>query len=140
MTEVKVHPHRTMVNAGVEACVSVTPTPTPAKPKPRAYYMGTVMLRNVRFVIHPSGVQRARKEQRRNVHAWCVGELLWENPMQNPLVGGVRKNMVQVTYHYNIGRFIEVLPKGFIGPPRDLTDNTFKAAYFCGRDFYVSKD
>lgn len=133
---VKVHPHKTLVNSGVEACVSVTPV----KKHGRAYYMGTVMLRNGHFVIHTSGVKRAREEQRRNVHAWAVGDLITEHTIQMPLSTRALREMIQVTYHYNIGRFVEQMPKGVYGPARDVTDRTFKAAYFSGRDVYISKD
>lgn len=133
--KVKVHPHRTMVNAGVEACVSITPD----KKHGRAYYMGTVSLKDVEFRIHTSGVKRAQAEQQRNVHAWAVGEVMHEFPEQHPPTEKMLENLTQVTYHYNVGRFIEVLPKGFIGPPRDMTNGIYRAAFFCGRDFYVSK-
>lgn len=128
---VKVHPHRTMVQSGIEACVSITPM----KKHGRAYYMGTAMLRDASFVIHESGVKRAQDEQVRNVHAWATGELAFESPMQIPLTV---QHMVKVTYHFNIGRFMTVHKN----PNRviDVTDGHFKAAYFCGRDFYVSLD
>lgn len=128
---VKVHPHKTMVNSGVEACVSITPM----KRHGRAYYMGTVMLSDVNFVIHDSGVKRAQAEQVRNVHAWATGEVIHESVEQySP--GILDKNMmVKVTYHYNEGRFMTTGPK-----PIDVTDKSFKAAVFIGRDFYVSKD
>lgn len=128
---VKVHPHKNLVNSGVEACVSVTPI----KRHGRAYYMGTVMLRDVSFTIHESGVKRAQAEQVRNVHAWAVGEIVHEAVEQNKPSKKVLDNMVQVTYHYNIGRFITVGDK-----PVDVTEKSFKAALFVGRDFYVSKD
>lgn len=123
---VKVHPHKTLVNAGEEACVSITPD----RKHGRAYYMGTVALRDVQFRIHASGVKRAREEQQRNVHAWAVGELVMEHPMQ--LAFPAARHMVQVTYHYNVGRFLTM-------DGTDVTDGHFKAAYFCGRDFYVSR-
>lgn len=126
---VKVHPHKNLVNSGVEACVSVTPI----KRHGRAYYMGTVMLRDVSFTIHASGVKRARAEQVRNVHAWAVGNLISEAVEQLPPSSKVLDKMTQVTYHYNIGRFVTL-------DGTDVTDKTFKAAVFIGRDFYVSKD
>jgi hypothetical protein len=129
MMKVKVHPHKTMVNAGVEACVSITPV----RARARAYYMGSVMLRDVNFVIHDSGVARARKEQRRNVHAWAVGESIDERTEQYPLSTLTLRKFIQVTYHYNVGRFIAA-------DGTDVTDGQFRAAYFCGRDFYVSKE
>lgn len=131
MNRVKVHPHRTMVNSGVEACVSVTPM----KKHGRAYYMGTVMLRDVSFVIHESGVKRAQKEQVRNVHAWATGSLVGEWLEQNEVSEKVMSNFVQVTYHYNMARFMTVEDE-----PVDVTDGHFNAALFVGRDFYVSKE
>lgn len=132
--KVKVHPNKTMVNAGVEACVSVTPD----KKWGRAYYMGTVSLRDVEFRIHNSGVERAQDEQVRNVHAWAVGELMDEQQIQVPLSAPMRRVFSQVTYHYNVGRFLTV--ESDPGRVVDVTDGHFKAAYFCGRDFYVSKE
>lgn len=128
---VKVHPHKTMVNSGIEACVSITPV----KRNGRAYYMGTVVLRDVNFTIHDSGVKRAQNEQRRNVHAWAVGDIVDEKPEQYDMSMLTDKHMVKVTYHYNEGRFMTTGPK-----PVDVTDKSFKAAVFIGRDFYVSKD
>lgn len=132
--KVKVHPHKTMVNAGVEACVSVTPVRKHA----HAYYMGTVMLKDAFFVIHTSGLERAKDEQQRNVHAWSVGELVSEKPEQYPPDHpALRGRLKKVTYHYNIGRFmtVEKNPNDVV----DVTDGRFKVAYFCGRDFYVSE-
>lgn len=136
--KVKVHPHRTMVNAGVEACVSVTPD----RKYGRAYYMGTVILENVSFRIHQSGVKRAQAEQVRNVHAWAVGTLLSEQSNQYPPGKDVMRNLAKVTYHYNAGRFFEFLGmrNGIACYGRDVTDEHFRAAYICGRDFYVSKE
>lgn len=126
---VKVHPHKTMVNAGIEACVSITPD----KKHGRAYYMGTVMLSRVQFRIHDSGVKRSQKEQVRNVHAWAVGEVLSEHSEQYPPSPEIMSNLIQVTYHYNSGRFIA-------NDGTDVTDGTYRAAYFCGRDFYITKE
>lgn len=126
---VKVHPHRTMVNSGIEACVSVTPD----KKYGRAYYMGTVALSDVTFRIHQSGVERAQAEQVRNVHAWATGEIVHEAAEQLPPSKHLLANMDKVTYHYNIGRFVTM-------NGADVTDKSFKAALFVGRDFYVSKD
>src|SRR5687768_3165736 len=78
---VKIHPHKSKVNAGVEQCVSITPD----GPGGKAYYQGTVVLKDAAFRIHGSGVARARREQVRNVHAWCVGEITDEYPTQVPL-------------------------------------------------------
>lgn len=127
---VKVHPHKTMVNAGIEACVSITPD----KKHGRAYYMGTVFLRDMSFRVHESGVKRAQAEKQRNVHAWAVGELVHEQSEQiaDTLTKAIR-NMIQVTYHYESGRFIAV-------DGTDVTDGSFKAALFVGRDFYISKE
>lgn len=126
---VKVHPHRTMVNAGIEACVSITPDVKGG----RAYYMGTALIRDVEFRIHASGVKRAQAEQVRNVHAWAVGDLIWEAEWQSPMF--LKSQIVQVTYHYNMGRFMTVEDE-----PVDVTDGHFNAALFIGRDFFISKE
>lgn len=134
---VKVHPHKTMVNAGIKECVSVTPDHKYG----RAHYMGTVILQDVTFRIHPSGVKRAREEKQRNVHAWAVGKLLSEQSDQYPPTKDLMKNLRQVTYHYNIGRFLilEGYRNGFACYGEDVTDEHFKAAYIVGRDFYISE-
>lgn len=126
---VKVHPHRTLVTSGVGACVSITPD---QKGK-HAYYMGTVLMTEVDFRIHASGVKRAREEQRRNVHAWAVGNLLHEDREQYRPEGRVQHELIKVTYHYNVGRFIAI-------DGTDVTDGHYRVAYVCGRDFYVSKE
>lgn len=122
---VKVHPHKSKVNSGEEQCVSITPD----APGGRAYYRGTVVISNAAFRIHASGVERARREQVRNVHAWCVGTLSEEYPSQVP-VDYVAAGYEQVTYHYNIGRFVTL-------DGRDVTDETFAEAICRGRDFFV---
>lgn len=126
---VKVHPHRNLVNAGVEACVSVTPD----RRYGRAYYMGTVLLSEVDFRIHESGVGGAQAEQVRNVHAWAVGNLIHEASEQYRPEGRLHHELIKVTYHYNVGRFITI-------DGTDVTDGHYRVAYVCGRDFYVSKE
>jgi hypothetical protein len=131
MSRVKVHPHRSLVKRGIEACVSVTPSVKGGT----AYYKGTVELRSANFVIHRSGVERAQVEQVRNVHAWCVGELLNETEEQRAFTAEELRDFIQVTYHFNVGRFMTVEKN-----PRDVTDLRFKKAIFVGADFYVSDE
>lgn len=119
---VRVHPHKTKVNSGIEACVSVTPVGGHAR------YYGTVIMENTKFVIHQSGLARARKEQVRNVHAWAIGELVSTDIKQQVID---TTGMKQVTYHYNIGRFVTL-------DKEDVTDERFDKVVFVGRDFYVS--
>lgn len=119
-----------MVNSGIEACVSVTPT----RKGGRAYYRGTVKLADARFVIHQSGVDRAQAEQVRNVHAWCVGDVVEESDVQETLTEEDLADFVQVTYHFNVGRFFTVGPEDL---RTDVTDLAFSRAIFVGRDFYV---
>lgn len=134
MLRVKVHPHKTKVNSGETQCISVTPD----EPGGRAYYRGTVVLNDARFRIHTSGVQRARREQVRNVHAWCVGTLRIESNEQETdgFLSGfddalAASQMTQVTYHYQVGRFMTL-------DGRDVTDLTFDRAVCRGRDFFVT--
>lgn len=122
---VKVHPHKSKVNSGTEACVSVTPD----IPGGHAYYMGTVVMADAAFRIHTSGVARARREQVRNVHAWCVGTLLSEHDTQQG-DGFPGPGYTQVTYHYAVGRFMTL-------DGRDVTDDRFTQAVCRGRDFFV---
>lgn len=131
--QVKVHPHRSMVNRGIEACVSVTPT----RKGGRAYYRGTVELAGARFVIHQSGVERAQAEQVRNVHAWCVGTVVAEADEQIKFTAEELADFVQVTYHFNVGRFFTVGP---LEERIDVTDRAFSKALLIGRDFYISRE
>ena len=133
-TTVKVHPHRSLVTRGIEACVSITPTCKGG----RAYYRGSVELRDAAFVIHQSGVARAQEEQVRNVHAWCVGTVVAEADSQVELDPTVLEDFVQVTYHFNVARFITV--NDDVESRVDVTNRKFKRALFVGRDFYVSKE
>lgn len=124
---VKVHPHKTRVNSGLTACVSVTPD----RQGGRARYVAYVYLEDVQFRIHQSGVDRARREQRRNVHAWCVGRLVAKDENhRKPDVWFQDGNWEKVTYHYNIGRFMTM-------DGVDVTDQAFEAAACNGRDFYI---
>lgn len=131
MARVKVHPHRSLVKRGIEACVSVTPTAKGGV----AYYRGLVELSDAAFVIHQSGVKRAQAEQVRNVHAWCVGELVAEDERQLLEAAGLLDNLQEVTYHFNVGRFMTVE-----ATPRDVTKLKFSKALFVGGRFYVSTE
>lgn len=124
---VRVHPHKNKVNAGEERCVSVTPVGG------HAYYKGSVILSDIFFVIHQSGLERARQEQVRNVHAWAVGELVAEHDKQISVPPPVEDRAYKVTYHYNDGRF-----KTLDG--EDVTELRFDFGFFSGRDFWVWDD
>lgn len=124
---VKIHPHKTKVNSGVEQCVSITPD----GPGGRAYYRGTVVLKDAGFRIHTSGVDRARREQVRNVHAWCVGDRTDEYPTQVQF-DYAAAGYEQVTYHYVVGRFVTL-------DGVNVTDETFPEAVCRGRDFFVKR-
>lgn len=123
---VKIHPHRNKVIAGIEECISVTPD----KKGGRTYYAGTVVLADVEFRIHNSGVARARAEGVRNVHAWAVGNLVEQNACQHPLTQEFREKhgLRKVTYHFQEGYF-----QDFETGRR--VENT-KFLYAAGRDFY----
>lgn len=123
---VKVHPHKTKVNAGLTQCVSVTPD----RPGGRARYHAYVFLTDASFRIYQSGVERAQREQRRNVHAWVVGEMVCKQDTRKADVFFQDGNWEKVTYHYNIGRFVTM-------DGRDVTDENFTEAACNGRDFYV---
>lgn len=124
-SRVKLHPHKGKVNSGLSACVSVTPDEAGG----HAYYRGTVVLADAGFRIHNSGVERARREQVRNVHAWCVGTLIAEADEQVAR-DFVAEGFTQVTYHYAIGRFVTLAGA-------DVTDVGFTEAVCRGRDFFV---
>jgi len=127
--QVKVHPHKTMVNAGIEACISVTPV----KKHGRAHYSGTVIMRDVNFRVQQSGVQRAQAEGQRNVHAWAVGELVGEFENQFSLdhleiPQAVKQKLRKVTYYYQEGYFRDFKTK------KKVEKTT--ALFAVGRDFF----
>jgi hypothetical protein len=132
---VKIHPHRNKVMQGIEECISVTPD----KQGGRAYYAGTVVLRDVRFRIHQSGVDLARMVGVRNVHAWAVGELIDQNACQHPLTRRLGMKFTKVTYHFVIGRFLVIDSEraGMVCYGRDVTDEEISLLYAVGRDFYI---
>lgn len=134
---VKVHPHRDMVLSGREDCISVTPV----KKGGRAHYAGTIVLSDVEFRVHSSGVERARRQKRRNVHAWAIGDVLEENVCQHPLTQATARHMLKVTYHYVIGRFYTIVAErnGFVCYGDDVTDERFPHLYAVGKDFWVPK-
>jgi hypothetical protein len=123
---VKIHPHRNKVMQGIEECISVTHD----KKGGRAYYAGTVILSDVEFRIHNSGVARAQKEGVRNVHAWAVGELVDQHACQNPITARFRKQygLRKVTYHFEEGYFQDHKTGAVITKTALL--------YAVGRDFY----
>jgi hypothetical protein len=134
--KVKIHPHRNKVMQGVEECISVTP-----EPRGHAYYAGTVILTGASFRVQPAGLQRARKEGVRNVHAWAVGNLIDQNACQHPLTHRLGMRFQKVTYHFVIGRFLTIDSEraGMVCYGEDVTDQTFKVLYAVGRDFYVTR-
>lgn len=121
---VKVHPHRNMVTRGIEACISVTPVRKGGK----AQYYGTVILHDVSFRVHQSGVDRAQREGVRNVHAWAVGQLVDSHPQQRRIPREALAKMRKVTYHYEKG-FFRDLQNG-----RKITHTDILVAV--GRDFW----
>lgn len=127
--QVKVHPHKPLVDAGVEACVSITPN----KRHGRAYYMGMVILANVKFSVHESGLKRYHAEQTRNVHAWMVGDVIHEATEQYRPTVLDGNRMVRVEYVLDAGRFIA-------DDGTDVTDGRFNAGVIVGKECYVSKE
>jgi hypothetical protein len=125
----KIHPNKHMVNAGVEACISVLPV----KKHARTHYAGTVILRDVEFRIQESGKERARKEGVRNVHAWAVGEVVGEFETQHSLEESeipksVKDRLRKVTYYFQEGYFRD------FETHEEVTAT--KALYAVGRDFF----
>jgi hypothetical protein len=123
--KVRVHPHITKVRSGEEQCISITPTGG------KAYYKGSVILEDVFFMIYTGGLERARKEQVRNVHAWIVGELAGTHDSQIPLDEQFLVRAMQVSYHYNEGKFIAK------ETGTDVTEYRFDFGYLCGKDLHV---
>lgn len=126
---VKVHPHKPYYDNGSEACISITPV----KKHGRAHYMGAVMLTDVSFVVHQSGLERMREEGARNVHAWMVGELLSETIERYRPSALDRGLMIRVRYDLDSGRFLAE-------DGTDVTDGEFRAGVIVGKDCYISKD
>lgn len=126
---IKVHPHKPMVDAGVESCVSITPM----KKYGRAHYMGTVIMTDTSFVVHASEHARFLKEGQRNVHAWLTGELVSEAVEQFRPSAVDKALMSHVRYDLESGRFIAA-------DGTDVTDGTFRAGVVVGKDCFISKD
>lgn len=127
--KVKVHPHKPFCDNGSEACISITPM----KKHGRAHYMGTVLLSDVTFVVHQSGLERMRSEGQRNVHAWMVGDLLAETIEQYRPDVLDRGIMSLVRYDLDLGRFVAE-------DGTDVTDGTYRAGAVVGKQCYISKD
>lgn len=127
--KVKIHPHKPMVDAGSQTCISITPM----KKHGRAHYMGTVILTDVEFVVHDSGHAQYLKEGVRNVHAWMTGELVSETLEQFPPATVDTDLMSQVRYDLEAGRFLDAA--GI-----DVTDGHFRAGVVVGKNCYISKD
>lgn len=131
--KVKVHPHRTRYLSENEEysrlCISVTPE----KKNGRAYYMATVMLKDVSFRVHSSGVKEMEKTGVRNVHAWIVGDLVEEYTIAFQPTARLVKfgNLRKVRYDFENGQFV------FHDTGESVTDSKFNAAYIVGRDVYV---
>lgn len=136
MNRVKAHPNRHLYLANEPACISVTPM----RKGKHTYYMGTLLLNDVRFIVHASGHKRQMEGVRedkpdgdRNVHAWITGNVVHEAVEQDPPSDWIMRELQPVRYDYTTGRFRTLDGK-------DVTDNNYRAAYCVGRDFYISKD
>ena len=127
--KVKAHPHKPMVDAGAEACISITPMRKHA----RAYYMGSLILRDAEFVVHESGHKRYKSESQRNVHAWLTGEPIAETVEQYRPETVDTPRMARVHYDLDAGRFIAE-------DGTDVTDGHYNAAVIVGKECYISKD
>ena len=57
-------------------------------------HRSAITLRDCKFSVHKSGLERARREGRKNVHAFITGYYAWQNPCAM-WVDGAR----QVTYN-----------------------------------------
>lgn len=116
-------PHRTKVVAGDINCVSTTPKGG------RAEYHSVVRLQDASFKVYEGGVRRAQREQRRNVHAWAVGRLVftYEDYVFPRVIGSWKK----VSYHYNEGRFIDEFGN-------DVTDHRYRDMICNGPTLYVA--
>lgn len=128
---VKVHPHRTKYLAGEEQCVSVTRDTEEGQ---RTTYYGAVWMMDVTLRVQPAGVLRAQRENRRNVHAWAVGEamhLFGTQYHHHPFTFATQGDWEKVTYHYDSGEF-RILSTG-----ENVTGLTFPYAHIVGRDFYI---
>lgn len=128
--KVKVHPHRNKFMNGDQQCISVTP----AGRGGRVFYCGTARMENVRFVIHQSGVTRARSESKRNVHAWAVGDLTSAEHDQR-IDPAIRfgDTWQRITYAYQTARFV-VKHTG-----EDVTDMIFPEVAFVGAMMFARR-
>lgn len=69
------------------------------------------MLRSVEFRVRSGGRARARREQRKNVHAFVIGDLVLDEGTQldalwETLNGGVRHEVVEYSPYWNVPHFM----------------------------------
>lgn len=117
------HPNRHFVNAGKVKTISTKIAGAPIK------YFGCVVLEDVNFVVHSSGVKRAQAEGVRNVHAYARGEVV-ETFAYQPDISSITDRMNRVTYYFEEGYFRDI----------DTNEKVTKAdrVVLIGRDcFYV---
>ncbi|ATI18774.1 hypothetical protein SEA_DAUDAU_73 [Streptomyces phage Daudau] len=81
------HLHLPRLKSGVRDVISLK------VPGERIEYVSATGLNDVEFKVHEHGRKRAIFENRRNVHAWVVGELKWQmtGVTLYTLAGGMRK-------------------------------------------------
>jgi hypothetical protein len=70
--KVKAHPHYNKIRWGHVRNISV-------KGPDWLDYYSFIVLHNVTFKVSEAGRRRALREQKRNVHAWAIGDLLAAN-------------------------------------------------------------
>jgi len=66
-----------------------------------------LIVNGCKFVIRPSGHERAVENQRRNVHAFVRGKLLYHQPYDKAEILGGWKGGVSFSYDIQSGSFID---------------------------------
>lgn len=121
--KVKAHLHLPKAKRGDEACISYLPYGQTSGTE----YAGTLAMTNVTFKVSEAGRLRCLTENRKNVHAWVVGDILDVVSNQIPL--GVKNHWRQARYNPRNGpHFVDSLTGESI--------HTARAAYMVGSKVY----
>lgn len=112
-------------------CVSITPHPGSG-----VFYGTGAMMENVNFTVHRSGVERMKRDGRRNVHAWAIGDLVAQYTNLIPAMAArhdaLNDGWDRVYYDFTTGVF------RFKETDRALVkDNKFVLALSYQSEFYV---
>jgi hypothetical protein len=73
------------------------------------FYGTGALMENVQFTVHRSGFERMKREGRRNVHAWAIGDLVAQYtnliPAMQARHNAVTEDWSRVYYDFKFGLF-----------------------------------